>query len=121
LFFNKLIRIDGLFCYLLLFCALITIPCPKLGSYQSVALVKNQLLWESAVATGQNQKNRKNNSLLTKTGKARLGPLNLTQLGVMLEKSSKPKEQAKIKRAMAKRPPAKAMPVQDAVTAAPTE
>ncbi|BDW12260.1 hypothetical protein PSHI8_23440 [Polynucleobacter sp. SHI8] len=59
------------------------------------------------MAAGQNQKNRKNNSMLTKTGKARLGPLNLTQLGVMLEKSSKPKEQAKIKRAMAKRPPAK--------------
>jgi hypothetical protein len=73
------------------------------------------------VATGQNQKNRKNNSLLTKTGKARLGPLNLTQLGAMLEKSSKPKEQAKIKRAMAKRPPAKALPVQDTVTEAPTE
>jgi hypothetical protein len=59
------------------------------------------------MATGQNQKNRKNNSMLTKTGKARLGPLNLNQLGTMLEKSTKPKEQAKIKRAMAKRPPAK--------------
>jgi hypothetical protein len=58
------------------------------------------------MATGQNQKNRKNNSLLTKTGKARLGPLNLNQLGAMLEKSTKPKEQAKIKRAMAKRPAA---------------
>jgi hypothetical protein len=58
------------------------------------------------MATGQNQKNRKNNSMLTKTGKARLGPLNLNQLGAMLEKSTKPKEQAKIRRAMTKRPPA---------------
>ncbi len=58
------------------------------------------------MAAGQNQKNRKNNSMLTKTGKARLGPLNLSQLSAMLEKSSKPKEQAKIKRAMAQRPPA---------------
>jgi len=59
------------------------------------------------MAAGQNQKNRKNNSMLTQTGKARLGPLNLNQLGTMLEKSTKPKEQAKIKRAMAKLPPAK--------------
>ena len=58
------------------------------------------------MATGQNQKNRKNNSMLTKTGKARLGPLNLNQLGAMLEKSTKPKEQAKIKKEMSKRPPA---------------
>jgi hypothetical protein len=56
------------------------------------------------MATGQNQKNRKNNSMLTKTGKTRLGPLNATQLAAMLEKSTKPKEQAKIKRAIAKRP-----------------
>jgi hypothetical protein len=59
------------------------------------------------MATGQNQKNRKNNSMLTKTGKTRLGPLNLDQLGTLLQKSTKPKEQAKIKRAMAQRPPAK--------------
>jgi hypothetical protein len=59
------------------------------------------------MAAGQNQKNRKNNSMLTKTGKARLGPLNLDQLGSLLQKSTKPKEQAKIKRAMAQRPPAK--------------
>ena len=35
-------------------------------------------------------------SLLTKTGKTLLGPLNLRQLTEMLEKSAKPKERAKI-------------------------
>jgi hypothetical protein len=34
--------------------------------------------------------------MLTKNGKARLGPLNLEQLKIMLEKSSKPKEKSKI-------------------------
>jgi hypothetical protein len=34
--------------------------------------------------------------MLTKNGKARLGPLNLEQLKTMLEKSSKPKDKAKI-------------------------
>ena len=34
--------------------------------------------------------------MLTKNGKARLGPLNLEQLKIMLEKSSKPKDKAKI-------------------------
>ena len=34
--------------------------------------------------------------MLTKNGKQRLGPLNLTQLKTMLEKSSKPKDRAKI-------------------------
>jgi hypothetical protein len=34
--------------------------------------------------------------MLTKNGKARLGPLNLTQLKIMLEKSSRPKDKAKI-------------------------
>ena len=34
--------------------------------------------------------------MLTKNGKARLGPLNLEQLKTMLEKSSKPKEKSKI-------------------------
>ena len=33
----------------------------------------------------------------TRTGKPRLGPLNLTQLNTMLEKSSKKKDQAKIR------------------------
>jgi hypothetical protein len=69
------------------------------------------------MATGQNQKNRKNNSMLTKTGKARLGPLNVNQLGTMLEKSTKPKEQAKIKRAMAKRPHAQ-LPKEETLSSA---
>ncbi len=34
--------------------------------------------------------------MLTKNGKARLGPLNLEQLKTMLEKSSRPKEKSKI-------------------------
>jgi hypothetical protein len=36
------------------------------------------------------------NPMLTKNGKARLGPLNLEQLKTMLEKSSKPKDKSKI-------------------------
>jgi hypothetical protein len=36
------------------------------------------------------------NPMLTRNGKTRLGPLNLTQLTEMLEKSSKPKDRAKI-------------------------
>jgi len=39
---------------------------------------------------------KKANSMLTRTGKPRLGPLNLEQLKTMLEKSSKPKEKSKI-------------------------
>lgn len=35
--------------------------------------------------------------LKTKTGKIRLGPLNLTQLNQLLEKSQKDKEKAKIR------------------------
>ena len=38
----------------------------------------------------------KGDPMKTKTGKARLGPLNLTQLKDMLEKSSRPKDKAKI-------------------------
>ena len=34
--------------------------------------------------------------MMTKTGKTRLGPLSLPQLNTMLEKSSKPKDKAKI-------------------------
>ena len=52
------------------------------------------------MAVGQNKRNRKNDSMLTKTGKARLGPLNTTQLTTLLEKSTKPKEKAKIQRAL---------------------
>ena len=36
------------------------------------------------------------NPMLTRNGKTRLGPLSLAQLTAMLEKSSKPKEKAKI-------------------------
>lgn len=54
------------------------------------------------MAVGQNQRNRKNDSMLTKTGKARLGPLNVTQLTKLLESSTKPKEKDKIQRALNK-------------------
>jgi hypothetical protein len=36
------------------------------------------------------------NPMLTRNGKTRLGPLNLTQLANMLEKSSRPRDKAKI-------------------------
>ncbi len=36
--------------------------------------------------------------MLTKNGKPRLGPLNLKQLNDMLEKSSRPKDKAKIQK-----------------------
>jgi hypothetical protein len=52
------------------------------------------------MAVGQNQRNRKNDSMVTKTGKARLGPLNATQLSKLLESSTKPKEKDKIQRAL---------------------
>jgi hypothetical protein len=52
------------------------------------------------MAVNQNQKNRKSNSMLTKTGKARLGPLNIAQLTKLLESSTKPKEKDKIQRAL---------------------
>lgn len=54
------------------------------------------------MAVGQNQRNRKNDSMLTKTGKARLGPLNAAQLTKLLESSTKPKEKGKIQRALNK-------------------
>ena len=57
------------------------------------------------MAAGQNQRNRKNDSMVSKTGKAKLGPLNVTQLSKLLESSTKPKEKAKIQRALNKRPP----------------
>jgi hypothetical protein len=56
------------------------------------------------MAVGQNQRTRKNDSMLTKTGKARLGPLNTSQLTKLLEPSTKPKEKSKILRALSKRP-----------------
>jgi len=54
------------------------------------------------MAVGQNQRTRKNDSMLTKTGKARLGPLNAAQLTKLLESSTKPKEKNKILRALSK-------------------
>lgn len=54
------------------------------------------------MAVNQNQKNRKSNSMLTKTGKTRLGPLNIAQLTKLLESSTKPKEKNKIQRALNK-------------------
>ncbi|HAT38777.1 hypothetical protein [Polynucleobacter necessarius] len=52
------------------------------------------------MAVGQNQRTRKNDSMLTKTGKARLGPLNSAQLTKLLEASTKPKDRRKILRAL---------------------
>ena len=43
--------------------------------------------------------------MLTKTGKARLGPLNVAQLTKLLESSTKPKLKAKIQRALSKAGP----------------
>ena len=60
------------------------------------------------MAVGQNQRNRKNDPMVSKTGKAKLGPLTVTQLNKLLESSTKPKEKAKIQRALNKRPPAPA-------------
>lgn len=54
------------------------------------------------MAVGQNQRTRKNDSMLTKTGKTRLGPLNATQLTKLLESSTKPKEKGKLLRALSK-------------------
>jgi len=47
-------------------------------------------------AKGGNQKTRKANSNLTKTGKTRLGPLTITQLTDLLEKASRGVIKAKI-------------------------
>ncbi len=58
------------------------------------------------MAVGQNQRSRKNDSMVTKTGKARLGPLNVAQLTKLLDSSTKPKEKAKIQRALSKISPA---------------
>jgi len=57
------------------------------------------------MAAGQNQRNRKNDSMITKTGKARLGPLNVAQLTKLLEASTQPKVKDKIRRALTKRGP----------------
>lgn len=60
------------------------------------------------MAVGQNQRNRKNDPMVSKTGKAKLGPLTVAQLSKLLESSTKPKEKAKIQRALNKRPPVSA-------------
>ena len=54
------------------------------------------------MAVGQNQRNRKNDPMASKTGKANLGPLNLAQLTKLLDSSTKPKEKSKILRALSK-------------------
>jgi hypothetical protein len=48
-------------------------------------------------------KSKNKNPMLTKTGKTRLGPLNVEQLTKLIESTSKKKEIAKIKRALAAR------------------
>jgi hypothetical protein len=60
------------------------------------------------MAVGQNQRTRKNDSMLTKTGKPRLGPLNHAQLTKLIESSSKPKDKNKLVRALAKQKPSTA-------------
>jgi len=56
------------------------------------------------MAAGQNQRNRKNDPMLTKTGKPRLGPLNVEQLNKLLEASNKAKQKDKIRREISRRP-----------------
>jgi len=51
---------------------------------------------------GANQKTRKANPMLTKTGKPRLGPLNLDQLNKLLE-SARNKHKPKILKAIARK------------------
>jgi hypothetical protein len=53
-------------------------------------------------AKGGNQKTRKANPMLTKTGKPRLGPLNIEQLSKLLNDARK-KHKAKIQRAIVQR------------------
>jgi hypothetical protein len=55
------------------------------------------------MAAGQNQRNRKNDPMLTKTGKPRLGPLNLEQLNKLLESSNKAKQKDMIRKAISAR------------------
>jgi hypothetical protein len=46
-------------------------------------------------------KTKKKNPMLTKNGKPRLGPLNIKQLNDILEKTSRPKDKAKIQKRIA--------------------
>lgn len=55
------------------------------------------------MAAGQNQRNRKNDPMVTKTGKARLGPLNVAQLTKLMESATKPKIKDKVRRELTKR------------------
>jgi hypothetical protein len=64
-------------------------------------------------------KSKKANPMLTRNGKTRLGPLNVAQLTKMLESNSKPKEAAKIRRALAQR--VKTQQVSAKVVAVPAE
>ena len=48
-------------------------------------------------------KSKNKNPMLTKTGKTRLGPLNVEQLTKLIESTSKKKEIAKIQRALVTR------------------
>jgi hypothetical protein len=57
------------------------------------------------MAAGQNQRNRKNDPMLTKTGKSRLGPLNVAQLTKLMESATKPKIKDKVRRELSKRAP----------------
>ena len=57
------------------------------------------------MAAGQNQRNRKNDPMLTKTGKVRLGPLNVAQLTKLMESATKPKIKDKVRRELSKRAP----------------
>jgi hypothetical protein len=57
------------------------------------------------MAAGQNQRNRKNDPMLTKTGKARLGPLNVAQLTKLMEAATQPKIKDKVRRELSKRAP----------------
>jgi hypothetical protein len=49
---------------------------------------------------GSNQKTRKADPMRTKNGKERLGPLNVTQLTALKERTSQKKTIAKIQRAI---------------------
>ena len=57
------------------------------------------------MAAGQNQRNRKNDPMVTKTGKPRLGPLNLAQLTKLLDSATAPKKKDKIRKELFRRFP----------------
>ncbi|NBY64300.1 MAG: hypothetical protein EBQ70_09385 [Betaproteobacteria bacterium] len=59
----------------------------------------------NAMAAGQNQRNRKNDPMVTKTGKPRLGPLNLAQLTKLLDSATAPKKKDKIRKELFRRFP----------------